>query len=104
MSDAGLAFLRGLSCLQSLNLAGLAIRWALGGAGRRRSPHVPCSSSHPGMALFRPLCSDKALAALLPRLPRLRALNLERCHQAGDLALAAVGKHVRGLQTTGGCN
>ncbi|EFN55678.1 hypothetical protein CHLNCDRAFT_133919 [Chlorella variabilis] len=40
--------------------------------------------------------SDEALAALLRHLPHLRALNLERCLQAGDASLAAVSQ--RALQ------
>lgn len=38
--------------------------------------------------------SDEALAALLPCLPLLRVLSLERCSEAGDASLGAIAKHV----------
>lgn len=44
--------------------------------------------------LSLPVGSDASLAALLRRLPLLRRLCLERCSEAGDQALAAVGQHV----------
>ena len=44
--------------------------------------------------LFALSRSDEALAALLPCLPLLRVLSLERCSEAGNASLGAIAKHV----------
>lgn len=65
------------------------------GGLKQPSTAPPTAQRHCHCPARPPPCSDAALGALLRRLPLLRRLCLERCSEAGDEALAAVGQHVR---------